>query len=160
MIRARQLLGALLLPCALLAGATGQQLERALPVPGPEYGPAEVVRIQLAALQANDDPYPDAGIEITFAFASPGNRQNTGPLERFARMIRGPYRDMLYHTHAEYGPLEVEGDRARLPVILTSEDGRRSGYLFILSRQRSGEFSGSWMTDAVLRFEVRQPTEV
>lgn len=147
------------LPWALLATALAQT-GTILPAPDPALGPGDVVRIQITALQANDDPYPDAGIVVTFGFASPANRLNTGPLERFARMIRGPYGDMLYHVRADYGELEVVGNAARLPVVLTTSDGRRVGYLFVLSRQREGEYAGSWMTDAVLRFEVRQPTEV
>ncbi len=150
-----------LLLWALLPGtAVAQVSDRTLPVPGPELGPVEVVQIQLAALQANDDPYPDAGIAITFGFASPDNRMNTGPLERFTTMLKGPtYGTMLYHLHVDYGDLELDGDVARVPLVLTTSDGRRVGYVFILSRQIGGEHAGSWMTDAVLRFEVRQPEE-
>ncbi len=150
----------LVLWALLLGAALAQDGDQVLPLPNPELGPVEVVRIQLAALQANDDPYPDAGIAITFGFASPGNRMNTGPLERFTNMLKGPtYSTMLYHLHVDYGVLEFDGDVARVPLVLTTSDGRRVGYVFILSRQIGGEHAGSWMTDAVLRFEVRQPEE-
>ena len=147
--------------CALLVSVALAQGDRTLPAPNPELGPDDVVRIQITALQANDDPYPDAGIAVTFGFASPGNRQSTGPLERFALMVKGPaYGDMLYHVRAEYGELEIVGDRARLPVVLTTGDGQRIGYMFVLSKQQGGEYAGSWMTDGVFRFEVRQQDEI
>ena len=56
-----------------------------LPQPALNLEPAEIVRIVINALANNDDPYPDAGIETTYNFASPSNKANTGPLERFIR---------------------------------------------------------------------------
>ena len=41
------------------------------PKPSPALAPERVVAIQLDALQHNDTPSPDFGIETTFAFASP-----------------------------------------------------------------------------------------
>ena len=124
------------------------------PVPSPDLSPAEVVRIQVEALQANDDPRPDAGIEAAFRFASPGNRRATGPLPRFAQMIRQGYGDMLGFAAAEYDPVKVEGDRAAQRVTLVQADGRRVAYVFGLSRQRGGDCDGCWMTDAVAPAEA------
>ena len=59
-------------------------------LPGPGLSPVEVVAIQLTALQANDAPETDAGIAQTWAFAHPDNQRMTGPLPRFAQMIKGP----------------------------------------------------------------------
>jgi hypothetical protein len=42
-------------------------------LPDPALSPAEVIAIQLDALQANDTPERDAGIAQTFAFAHPDN---------------------------------------------------------------------------------------
>jgi hypothetical protein len=39
--------------------------------PDPALSPAEVVEIQLAALQANDAPQTDTGIAQTWAFTRP-----------------------------------------------------------------------------------------
>lgn len=122
------------------------------PGPSPEWTPAEVVRLQVEALQRNDHPHEDAGIETAFEFASPGNRAATGPLPRFARMVHGPvYRDMLDFERAEYGRVRVEGDRAAQEVTLVRPDGRRVTFLFGLSRQPDGDCAGCWMTDAVVR---------
>lgn len=143
---------------SLLAGAyVSAQSDAAADFPQPslEHSPEDVVRIQVSALGNNDDPYPDAGIAITFNFASPQNRQVTGPLERFVNLVKNPlYIDMLNHVDAEYSPVEMEGDQARIDVVLTTAAGTRVGYSFLLSRQTEGEYEGMWMTDAVGRFDV------
>lgn len=124
-------------------------------MPKPEFTPDKVVRIQLDALAHNDEPYQDAGIEIAFRFASPANKQNTGPLNRFIQLVHNPtYNPMLDHQTAQFGDLVFEDARAFLPVLLTASDGKRVGYMFILSRQQGGAYDQCWMTDAVMRFEV------
>ena len=120
------------------------------PDPSPELTPTQVIRIQVEALRTNDEPREDAGIALAFRFASPGNRSVTGPLSRFKAMVHRGYADMLGFDYAEYGPLRVEGDQAAQRVTLVQADGRRSTYLFGLSRQRGGPCDGCWMTDAVM----------
>ena len=125
--------------------------------PRPAFPPEEVVRIQIEALGDNDRPHPDAGIEITFRFASPANRKVTGPLPRFIEMVHNrAYRPMLNHRGARYGKLKREGNHASQTVILKTGDGSRVGYLFQLSRQSEAPYKGCWMTDSVMRFEVRE----
>ncbi len=132
--------------------------ESMAPQPHPRYSPEEVVRIQLGALSRNDEPYPDAGIEITYRFASPANRASTGPLDRFAALVKNPlYRDMINHRSADYGPVTVEDGWAQIPVIVTARDGSRVGYVFVLSRQRGGVFDRCWMTDSVAHLRLREP---
>lgn len=122
------------------------------PEPSPDLSAADVIRIQVEALQTNDDPYPDAGIEAAFRFASPGNRAATGPLPRFAQMVKGPvYGDMLDFERAEYSDIALEGDRAAQRVTLVQDDGQRVAYVFTLSRQVGGAYDGCWMTDGVTR---------
>ena len=134
--------------------ATGAQSELR---PQPVYPPERVVRIQIEALGDNDRPHADAGIEITFRFASPANRKVTGPLPRFIEMVHNPaYRPMLNHIGARYGKLKREGDQASQTVILKTGDGSRVGYLFQLSRQSEAPYKDCWMTDSVMRFEVRE----
>ena len=126
--------------------ATGDPLSDAL-VPSPELEPAEVIRIQLEALRHNDEG--DRGIEVAFRFASPANRENTGPLSRFIRMIKhGPYALMLDFRTARYGEVEVKGARARQRVTLTGRHARIS-YWFHVSRQSDPPWLDCWMTDAV-----------
>ncbi len=123
--------------------------------PDPSLSPQDVVSIQIEALQNNDIPYEDRGIEVTFNFASPANQRMTGPLERFKEMVRNPvYGPMINHRDAKYENLVVEGEFARIDVVLNSKEGEYLGYRFILSRQHGNEYEGSWMTDAVIPFNV------
>ena len=116
-------------------------------MPRPGLSPAEVIRIQLEALRHNDEG--DRGIAVAFRFASPSNRENTGPLARFVRMIkRGPYALMLEFHKARYGTVEIRGEQARQRVTLTGARARVS-YWFHLSRQSTAPCAGCWMTDAV-----------
>ena len=125
--------------------------------PRSDYPPEEVVRIQIRALGDNNRPHQDAGIEIAFRFASPANRKVTGPLPRFIEMVHNPaYLPMLNHRGASYGKLKQEGNQASQAVILKTRDGSRVGYLFQLSRQTEAPFKDCWMTDSVMRFEVRE----
>ena len=125
--------------------------------PSPDYGPEDVVRIQVQALGNNDVPYRDAGIEVAFRFASPTNRRFTGPLWRFTRMLHTPtYRPFLFHRTVHIGRADIQGGRATLAVILTAADGRRVGYVFRLSRQRGEPCDACWMTDEVWPIDLEE----
>jgi|AntDeeMinimDraft_6_1070357.scaffolds.fasta_scaffold09690_2 hypothetical protein len=122
-----------------------------LPTPDPSLDPAEVVDIQLDALATNDDPFEDAGIGVAYNFASPANRQTTGPFDRFIRIVKGPqYAPMVDHVEATTGEMERNGNSATQSVTLTGPDGRTVTYDFGLSKDRSGELDGCWLTDRVL----------
>jgi hypothetical protein len=123
--------------------------------PDPSLSPRDVVSIQIEALRNNDTPYENRGIEVTFSFASPTNKRITGPIERFAVMVRNPvYGPMINHRTANYENLMIEGEVATIDVVLTSKDGEHLGYRFTLSRQHGNQYEGSWMTDAVVPFDV------
>lgn len=141
------------------AVATPSQPSDTLPLdaryPDPKFSPADVVRIQLQAMQANDVPHKNAGIEVVFRFASPQNKMTSGPLPRFIDLVNNPvYRPMLNHRKADFGQLEIEENKAVQPVIVTASNGERTGYLFALSKQSSGRYTSCWMTDAVIRIEI------
>ena len=126
------------------AGPLSQELQ-------PNVGllPDQVVKIQVEALQNNDDQ--DSGIEVTFRFASPANKNATGPLARFKRMVKEPaYSPMLNHKLAEYGPLEMEGNTASQRVTIIGPNGQATVYQFILSKQSGPPCDGCWMTDSVI----------
>ena len=148
-----QLIGiaALLVVLAAPVGATHlPQTE-----PDPSLSPQGVVSIQIEALRNNDTPYENRGIEVTFNFASPANKRITGPLERFKVMVRNSiFGPMIDHRSAKYENLVVEDDSARIDVILTSKEGVYLGYRFFLSRQHGNRYEGSWMTDAVIPFDI------
>ncbi|MCP5151501.1 MAG: DUF4864 domain-containing protein [Chromatiales bacterium] len=132
---------------AALLGLLGSWASAAATMPDPSLTPTEVVRIQLEALRANDEA--DRGIEVAFRFASPANRDMTGPLPRFARMIKaGPYALMLRYLRFTVDAEAVDGDVALVRVTLIGAD-ESIGYVFQLSRQRAAPFERCWMTDAV-----------
>ena len=125
--------------------------------PSPEYGPEDVVRIQVQALANNDTPYRNAGIEVAFRFASPANKRFTGPLWRFISMLYSPtYRPFLFHRAAHIGQVDIQESQASLTVVLTAEDGRRAGYVFRLSRQPAGPCEACWMTDEVWPIDLQE----
>lgn len=130
----------------------------AMPRPNPALAPQEVVTIVLDALRNNDLPTKDRGIAVTFDFASPANREATGPLERFAALVKTPsYRPMLNHQRAERGEMAVLGEEARQRVTLVGAGGARVTYTFILTRQNDGAYRGCWMTDGVVRETELRP---
>jgi hypothetical protein len=117
-------------------------------MPAPSLTPKQVVRIQLEALRDNDED--DRGIAVAFRFASPANKQSTGPIERFTAMLKGPlYSPMLGFIEADYEKPEVRGTSARLKVKLYGSGGQVIVYVFYLSKQTEDPYSDCWMTDAV-----------
>lgn len=130
-----------------------------IPSPSPDLSPSEVVRVQVQALGANDTPEEGAGIRAAFNFASPSNREATGPLPRFQTLFDNPaYRPMLNHQFAEYSDVQRKGDMARVGVILVTADGERVGYLFQLTLQSRPPYENCWMTDAVVPIDVADPS--
>ena len=123
--------------------------------PEPELKPNDVVKLQLLAMQQNDDS--DFGIEVSFRFASPSNKKQTGPLKRFIRLVRNPsYRPLLNHINATFLELNIEEDFAVQDVIITTSNGERIGYRFRLSIQKGPLYPGCWMTDSVIPFKVME----
>ncbi|MFK7853454.1 MAG: DUF4864 domain-containing protein [Granulosicoccus sp.] len=118
--------------------------------PSPELSPEHVVKIVIEALRSNDPTKQDNGIATVFEFASPGNRSNTGPLERFTRMIKLGFPDMLNHSAARYDPMEITGDTAVQAVWLLTPSGQEVGYAFQMGKQQGGEYNDMWMTEAVV----------
>lgn len=120
--------------------------------PSPALAPEEVVASLMRAFQQPDDPYPDAGIEVAYAFASPAYKVATGALARFAALVHtAPLRGLLCHATVHLGPLRVDGDHAEQEVLVADRSGETSAYAFMLTRQRSGPLAGCWMADAILR---------
>ncbi len=121
------------------------------PLPSPALGPQEVVRIQVEALQNNDIPAPDSGIRTAFIFASPDNKRNTGPIERFIPLVKNPqYRALLNARQIRIGRAQIDGRQAAVEVSLIAIDGSPARYLFLLSQQQEFPLANCWMTDSVI----------
>ena len=111
--------------------------------PDPSIGPKEVILIQLKALQKNNSPFDDAGIEQTWEFAHPNNRMYTGPLDNFIRMIKNPsYAMMIDHLEHNIIPVQEQEKSSYYFVELTDSNGKVS---------ENGEFKDCWMTVGVSR---------
>jgi hypothetical protein len=119
-------------------------------MPDPALSSAEVVEIQLSALQANDAPVSDAGIAQTWAFAHPDNKRMTGPLPRFTQMIKGPqYRILLNHRSHEVKEVARTDLQAVFAVTVTADNAEVFGYSWTVAKVTDGEHAGAWMTVAV-----------
>jgi hypothetical protein len=120
-----------------------------LQTPDPALLPAEVVAIQLDALQANEAE-SDAGIAQTWAFAHPDNKRMTGPLPRFAQMIKSPqYRMLLNHRSHAITEVSRTDEEAVFAVTVTTRTGEVVGYRWSVAKVVGGEHAGAWMTIAV-----------
>jgi len=144
----------MLLPTSLLALADSTASS-----PNTQLTPDQVVHIVIDALKTNDPLKDDDGIAKVFEFASPGNKSATGPLERFTKMIKGGFAQMLNHTSSEFGAIEIEDDTALQAVWLTTNTGQVTGYVFQIGKQSGGEFDGMWMTESVWPIGQRNPQE-
>jgi Domain of unknown function (DUF4864) len=119
--------------------------------PEPKFSPEEVVQYQVRALQHNDDPHPDAGIERTFRFASPSNKRQTGPLEHFVSIVKSvAYLPMVNNLASSVVGSQIEGDHAKVVIRITPEKGPELSYLFVLTKQHDDALDNCWMTDSVL----------
>ena len=118
--------------------------------PHADLTPSDVVKIQLDALAGEGGDM--AGVTQCFAFASPLNREATGPLDRFAAMIATPpYDVLLTPEETSVGDARIPGDQAYVLVSLVDRHQQLHVFGFLLSRQANAEYAGCWMTDAVFQ---------
>lgn len=114
--------------------------------PSPAFEPKHVVELQLDGLRQNDD----AGIAQAWAFAHPENKKLTGPLPRFANLLRSPaYRILLGHRAHQIDAVSQSDEEAIFAVSVTGPQGNVVVYRWVLSKVGAGEFAGAWMTTAV-----------
>ena len=121
--------------------------------PDPKISAKDVISIQLKALQINNSPFEDAGIEQTWEFAHPNNRKSTGPLNNFIRMIKNPsYSMMIDHLEHNIIPVEEKETSSYYFVELTDVNGKKYGFEWTVEKvSENGEFKDCWMTVGVSR---------
>ena len=121
--------------------------------PDPTISAKDVISIQLKALQINNSPFEDAGIEQTWEFAHPNNRKFTGPLNNFIRMIKNPsYSMMIDHIDHKIIPVEEKETTSYYFVELTDVNGKKYGFEWTVEKvSEDGEFKDCWMTVGVSR---------
>lgn len=123
--------------------------------PEPRHAPRDVVVAQAYGLHCHR-------VDVCFRFASPANKAQTGPLERFAQFFEGPSRfsSMLgcqsFHIDAEHLHGVRAGYRARATFQLTfvTKEGKEFYFAWELSRQIEKEYRGCWMTDGVVPMDL------
>ncbi len=132
----------------LLSSTAAQALE--MVYPNPDITPVEVIAIQLNGLQNNDTPEADAGIRQTWEFAHPRNRAMTGPLPRFANMLKGPsYGLMLNHSSHQIVPSNLGNGWRQFDVFMEAGNGKVLQFAWIVEIVTEGRYKDCWMTVAV-----------
>ncbi|HEX4413281.1 MAG TPA: DUF4864 domain-containing protein [Lacipirellulaceae bacterium] len=118
--------------------------------PSSQLSAEDVVRAQMSALAGEGAVMKR--IERCYRFASPANREHTGPIEHFAQMVRAPqYASLLAAKHFLVGKASQEKDSAFILVTTIDPAGELTLFRFFLSKQTKSPFAGCWMTDAVIR---------
>ena len=91
--------------------------------PNSNIKPSEVVKIQLLGLQNNNEVFNDSGIEQTWNFAHPMNKQATGPLDRFKEMLKSNnYQMMINHISHTITQVRRGDDWVQFEVIILDKE--------------------------------------
>ena len=119
--------------------------------PTSDIKPTEVVKIQLIGLQKNNQGYKDSGIEQTWNFAHPNNKQVTGPLDNFKRMIKSQsYQMMINHLSHTITKLESTDKWAQFEVIILDKEKIYHKFNWQVEKYLSdGPLKDCWLTTMV-----------
>ena len=119
--------------------------------PNNNIEPYQVVKIQLRGLKENDSPIKDNGIVQTWELAHPNNQKNTGPLNRFIKMLKGDsYKMLLNHTIHKI--IEVKLTNSVASYEVTILDKNKSYYRFnwkVEKYIKDGILKDCWLTTMV-----------
>ena len=113
--------------------------------------PFDVISIQLNALQRNDIPFKDAGIEQVWEFAHPNNKKITGPLEKFKKMIYSKsYQMLIEHESSEITILSENDNISVYKIYILSGDKKKYSYIWQVEKVKTaGDLKNCWMTTSV-----------
>ena len=119
--------------------------------PNTNLDPFEVLMIQLNSLKNNNKPYKDAGIEQTWEFAHPNNKEITGPLDKFKKMIYSKsYKILISHENSEITMLKETKDMSVFKVIVLTKNKEKYYYIWQVEKVLlEGDFKNCWMTTSV-----------
>ena len=146
----RFVLTMLMMLAATLAAPMTVYADDRLITPHPDIAPIDVVRIQLNALQNNDDPEIDFGIKQTWAFAHPDNRAVTGPFDRFAEMIKNPaYQPLINHKRHTVTEQNRSTKWIQFKVLMEDGDGQVLGFAWVVKKAKTEACQECWMTTGV-----------
>ena len=119
--------------------------------PNSSIKPSKVVKIQLDGLQKNDLNYKDSGIEQTWNFAHPSNKQSTGPLTNFKMMIKSnSYQMLLNHLSHKITKLSSGDKWAQFEVIILDKDKIYHKFNWQVEKYTAdGPLKDCWLTTMV-----------
>ena len=119
--------------------------------PNSEIEPIQVVKIQLRGLKNNNELYKDAGIEQTWEFAHPKNKNVTGPIEKFKVMLKGDsYSMLLNHIEHKVEQISVSENMASFEVTVLDDKKRYYKFKWIVEKYvKDGPLKGCWLTTIV-----------
>lgn len=121
--------------------------------PNPGILPKEVVDIQVSAMA---DSNRKRGAIQCAIFASPENFSVTGPLSRFAQMLRAPnFLPLSSPDMIVVGDAIYQDENARVLVTVVAGE-KTQAFVWVLSKQENdGSLNGCWMTDGVFPIRPR-----
>jgi len=119
--------------------------------PSSKIEPYQVIKIQLNGLMKNDNPRKDSGIEQTWNFAHPNNKQYTGPLEKFKTLLKGnSYSMLLNHSEHVIKQVYISEDVATFEVMVLDIDKNYYKFKWQVEKyQKDGPLKDCWLTTAV-----------
>ena len=119
--------------------------------PNIKLKPFDVVKIQLAALKNNNKPYKNAGIEQTWEFAHPSNKNFTGPLSRFIKLLNDEGYNILLN-HIEHKVVEVYKSEKKFIYEVTILDEEKNFFKYSWQIEKilnGGPLNNCWLTTSV-----------
>ena len=119
--------------------------------PNSKISPSEVVKIQLLGLQKNNDGFKDSGIEQTWNFAHPSNKEVTGPLDKFKRMIKSDnYQMMIDHLSHTITQVRSGTSWAQFEVIILDKEKIYHKFNWQVEKYtEDGPLKNCWLTTMV-----------
>ncbi len=128
------------------------EMVKLLPKPDPNHRPDQVLKIQLAALKANDIPSPNHGIALAHRFCTAESRALLGAPKEFVQLFRDPmYSPLLNFQAVNFGSAYEKQNRVSIRFTVTAADGAEAHYIAHLVKETSGPDTDCWMTDSILR---------
>ena len=119
--------------------------------PNSNIKPSEVVKIQLLGLQNNNKVFNDSGIEQTWNFAHPMNKQATGPLDRFKEMLKSNnYQMMINHISHTITQVRRGDDWVQFEVIILDKEKIYHKFNWQVEKFiKDGPLKDCWLTTMV-----------
>jgi hypothetical protein len=150
-IKTLSLISIILIIISLGSLRLNENYSPSLTKPNVSLEPFDVIAIQLNALQKNNIPFNDAGIEQVWEFAHPNNKKITGPLERFKEMLYSKnYKMLIEHKNSEIIILSENSNKSIYKVLILSSVKKKYSYIWQVEKvQQVGDLTNCWMTTSV-----------